>query len=429
VREPRAGGLQDPCRGRLTRRAREAGGLLCLVAALLVLAPAQAGAQSGEAPQIPARAWLLLDTGDGARLAAHDAGSSLAIASATKLMTAYVALRRLPTNSEVAAAPYSPIPGESLLGLEAGERMSVRDLLYGLLMASGNDAAVTLADGVAGSTDAFVAQMNRAARRLGLRDTSYENPIGLDGPGNYSSARDLAHLTLTLRRDELFRRIVDTPQITLESGNQPRTIMNRNDLLSSHPWINGVKTGYTPEAGNVLVATGTRKGVTLLSVVMGAPSIASRDSSTLTLLDYGFSLYRREVAVRPGERLGSASVANADTRLALRAKGGVRATVRSGQEIDIAVRAPSSVEAPILRGQRVGTATATLAGQPVGRVALVAARTVKPTPDDSLVATVDEGIPGPRAVVWLIGAGLVAIVVLIVAALAGRRPGRGAAVL
>jgi D-alanyl-D-alanine carboxypeptidase (penicillin-binding protein 5/6) len=364
-----------------------------------------------------------MDTGDGARLSAHAPSSSLAIASATKLMTAYLALRRLPVNSEVAAAPYSPIAGESLLGLEPGERMSVRDLLYGLLMASGNDAAVTLADGVSGSTEAFVAQMNRAARRLGLRDTSYENPIGLDAPGNYSSARDLADLTLTLRRDELFRRIVDTPQITLESGNQPRTIMNRNDLLSGHPWINGVKTGYTPEAGNVLVATGTRKGVTLLSVVMGASSIASRDSSTLTLLDYGFSLYRREVAVRPGERLGSASVANADTRLVLKAKGGVRATVRSGQEIDVAVHAPSSVEAPIRRGERVGTATATLAGQPVGRVALVAARTVKPTADNSPVATVDDAIPGPRAVVWLIGAGLVAIVVLIGTALAGRRSG------
>lgn len=423
MREPGAGGLQDPRRGRLTRRSRGAWGLLCLAAAVLVLAPAAAAQTSDRGPRITARAWLLLDTGDGARLAAHDPSSSLAIASATKLMTAYLALRRLPVNSKVAAVPYSPIPGESLLGLQVGERMSVRDLLFGLLIASGNDAAVTLADGVAGSTDAFVAEMNRAAGRLGLRDTSYENPIGLDAPGNYSSARDLADLTLTLRRDELFRRIVDTPRITLESGNQPRTIENRNDLLFSHPWINGVKTGYTPEAGNVLVATGTRKGVTLLSVVLGAPSIASRNSSTLALLDHGFSLYRREVAVRPGERLGSASVANADTRLSLRARGGVRATVRKGQEIDVAVHAPSSLEAPIRRGERVGTATATLAGQPVGRVALVAARTVKPTADDALVATVDDAIPGPRAVVWLIGAGVVAIVILIGTALVGRRPG------
>jgi D-alanyl-D-alanine carboxypeptidase (penicillin-binding protein 5/6) len=364
-----------------------------------------------------------MDTGDRARLASHDANSSLAIASATKLMTAYLSLRRLPLRREIAAVPYDPIPGESLLGLAAGERMSVRDLLYGLLMASGNDAAVTLADGVAGSTGGFVTQMNRAARQLGLRDTSYENPIGLDAPGNYSSARDLASLTLTLRRDELFRRIVDTPEITLESGNQPRMIENRNDLLFSHPWINGVKTGYTPEAGNVLVATGTRKGVTLLSVVMGASSIASRDSSTLALLDYGFSLYRREIAVRPGERLGSANVSNADTRIALRAKGRVRATVRRGQEIDVAVHTPPSVEAPIRRGERLGTATATLAGQPVGRVPLVASRFVKPAGGDSLVAAVDDALPGPRAVIWLICAGLVAIVILIGAALAGRRSG------
>jgi D-alanyl-D-alanine carboxypeptidase (penicillin-binding protein 5/6) len=344
------------------------------------------------------------------------------MASTTKLMTAYVALRQLALKRVVTAPPYNAIPGESLLGLEAGERMSVRDLLYGLLVPSGNDAALTLADGVAGSTEAFVTEMNRSARRLGLADTSYANPIGLDAPGNYSSARDLASLTMTLRRDELFRRIVDTPRITLETGNHPRTIVNRNDLLLSYPWIDGVKTGYTPEAGNVLVASGTRKGVTLLSVVMGAASIASRNSSSLTLLDYGFSLYSRQVAVRAGERLGSANVANADARVALTAEGGVRATVRRGQEVDVSVHTPDLIEAPIRRGERIGTATATLAGRPVGRVPLVAARSVKPA-DDSLVAQVDDAVPGPRIVVWLICAAMVAIVILIATAMVGRRSG------
>jgi len=224
-----------------------------------------------------------------------------------------------------------------------------------------------------------------------------------------------------LRNDKLFRRIVDTPQITLETGDQPRTIENRNDLVLSHPWINGVKTGYTREAGNVLVASGTQKGVTLLSVVMGAPSIAVRDSDTLALLDYGFSLYRREDAVRSGEKLGSAAVPNADARVSLVARGGIQATVRRGQTVDVALKAPSAIEAPIRRGERLGIATATLAGEPVGRVPVVAKRAVRPASSTSPVARVDDALPGPRIVVWLLVLALVAVVILIAAALAGRR--------
>jgi D-alanyl-D-alanine carboxypeptidase (penicillin-binding protein 5/6) len=397
-------------------------GIVCLALAVLAVWPAHAAAAKPPPPDLSAQAWILIDAGDRTRLAARDPDASRAMASTTKLMTAYLALHRLPLRKLVTAPPYHPIPGESLLGLEAGERMTVRDLLYGLLLPSGNDAAETLADGVAGSTPAFVAEMNRAARRLGLDETSYANPIGLDDPGNYSSPRDLADLALILRHDELFRRIVNTASITLHTGDHPRTIENHNDLVLSHPWINGVKTGYTPDAGNVLVASGTRKGVTLLSVVMGAPSIAARDSDTLALLDYGFSLYRKQAAVRPGEKLGSAQVPNADTRVALTARGGITATVRRGQTIDVSLHAPNSIEAPIHRGDRLGVATATLAGEPVGRVPVVAARGVKPA-GGSVVADVDDAIPGPRIVVWLIGAALVAVAVLIGTALPRRRPG------
>ncbi len=425
MHKPGPRGLQDPGRGRLSSPGSRARGIACIALtvalALLPVTKARADAPP-KPPEISARAWLLLDAGDRTRLAAHDPDTSLAMASTTKLMTAYLAFRRLPLDRDLTAPAYHPITGESLLGLQAGERISVHDLLYGLLLPSGNDAAVTLADGVAGSTGAFVREMNRAARRLGLDETSYANPIGLDAPGNYTSPRDLADLTLTLRRNELFRRIVDTPRITLETGDHPRTIENRNDLLLSHSWINGVKTGYTPEAGNVLVASGTRKGVTLVSVVMGAPSIGARDDDALALLDYGFSLYRRQAAVRDGERLGFAEVSNADARVPLVASDGVNATVRRGQSVAVALRAPSSIEAPIHRGERLGVATAVLAGEPVGRVPVVAARSVRPA-SGSLVAQVDDAIPGPRLVVWLLVVALAAIVILIAAALAGRRSG------
>src|SRR5204863_9811394 len=168
-------------------------------------------------------------------------------------------LRRLPLSKTIVAPAYHAMPGESLMGLRAGEQVTVHDLLYGLLLPSGNDAAVALADGVAGSTGAFVGEINRAASRLDLDDMRYANPIGLDEPGNYSSPRDLAKLTLRLRRDRVFRRIVDTPRMTL-AGAHPPTVVNRNDLVAKVPWINGVKTGYTAGAGNVLVASGSMTG-------------------------------------------------------------------------------------------------------------------------------------------------------------------------
>jgi D-alanyl-D-alanine carboxypeptidase (penicillin-binding protein 5/6) len=156
-----------------------------LVAALLAGAPAA----TAKPPQLEARAWALIDASSGEMLASHAASSQLPIASTTKLMTAYVALHELPLGKLVRAAPYVPEYGESLLGLRSGQRISVRDLLYGLILRSGNDAAYDLARAAAGSEGRFVGQMNRYAAALGLSDTHYANPIGLDERGTYSRSR------------------------------------------------------------------------------------------------------------------------------------------------------------------------------------------------------------------------------------------------
>jgi len=391
------------------------------VAILGIAVPARAS--SPRPPEIPAAAWVLVDAGDGARLAAEHPVESRAMASTTKLMTAYLALHELPLDKRLVAPPYHPILGESLLGLEPGERISVHDLLYGLLLPSGNDAALTLADGVAGSPDAFVEEMNAAARRLGLHHTSYANPIGLDDPGNYTSPRDLAKLTLRLRRDRLFRRIVDTPQTTLQTGAHPRTVVNRNDLILSTPWMNGVKTGYTPDAGNVLVGSGTRKGVTLVSVVMGEPSEATRDDDTIALLRYGFSLYPHRTPVERGEMVTTAPVSNADGELPLLAARSVHVTVRRDERTDVSVQVPDSVAAPVMRGERIGTATVSVEGTAAGSVPLLAGRSLSVAEGGSLLARTDDALPGPRAVVWGIALGAIAAIVIgiAVALTRGRR--------
>jgi len=336
-------------------------------------------------------------------------------------MTAYVARDSLRARETVVAPPYQALAAESLLGLQAGEQIEVRDLLYGLLMVSGNDAAVALAEAAAGSQDEFVSEMNAAARRLDLDDTSYANPIGLDEPGNYSSATDLAELTVRLQRDRLLRQIFDTAEYDTRSGASSRHLVNRNALVLTVPWVSGVKTGYTLDAGYVLVGSGEQKGVDLISVVLGAPSEAARDQATLDLLSYGFSLYRRERPVRAGERLAAASVKYQDTELALVAARGVGVSARADEHLDVQVDAPDEVEGPIAKGARIGSATVTIDGASVATIPLVAARAVSKA---SAVQRLDAAVPGPRAVLVIVLLGTLGGAVVAGLAVARRLRGR-----
>ena len=161
--------------------------------------------------------------------------------------------------------------------------MKVPDLLRGLLVESGNDAAVTLAEGVSGSRKAFVRQMNRRARQLGLENTHFANPIGLDQEGNYSSARDLVTLATVLRTNRFFKRSWTRRATTLKSGVRERTFANRNRLVARYEFVNGVKTGHTRGAGYVLVGSASRNGIQLVSAVLGTPSEAARDADTMAL--------------------------------------------------------------------------------------------------------------------------------------------------
>ena len=328
-------------------------------------------------PSPDARAWVLIDPGDDSVLAAKAPNRRLPIASATKLMTAYLALHDLKPSQTVTAPAYrASNPAEITLGLRAGERIRVRDLLYGLLLPSASDAAITLADAVSGSVPAFVREMNRTARKLGLDDTSYANPIGLDDPDNYSSAHDLVTLASILLRNRLFARIVNTPAATLSSGDHPRTVTSRNTLLGQEPWVNGVKTGHTLGAGYVLVGSGTRGSTTLISAVLGTPSEYVRDQSTLELLDYGFSLYHPVQKVTRGEEIASPGLDYRGDHLPLLAARPLTVTVRQGQRVSTRVTAPDEVSGDVRKGQRLGSVTVTVDGERAAASPLVAAHAV-----------------------------------------------------
>ncbi len=185
------------------------------------------------------------------------------IASTTKMMTALVTIGRASLQRTFTATNYVAQPAESVIGLRAGERMKVSDLVRGLLVASANDAAATLAVDIAGSRKKFVKLMNDQARKLGLHHTHYANPVGLDEPGNYSTVADLIKLALVLRRHAFLRETTNMGHVTLQSGDHPRPLTNVNDLLNKVSYINGVKTGHTQDAGYCLVGSATRDGITV----------------------------------------------------------------------------------------------------------------------------------------------------------------------
>jgi serine-type D-Ala-D-Ala carboxypeptidase (penicillin-binding protein 5/6) len=351
-----------------------------LAAAAVLLVPQAAGAQSTPS-RLTAKTGILIEPSSGEVLWQRGADSRRSIASTTKLMTALLVLERSKLSDVVPAADYRALPVESKINLRPGERMTVADLMRALLVWSANDAAVTLAQHVAGSRPAFVRLMNKRARELKLTGTHYANPIGLDDPANYSTARDLVNLTERLWRFKFFRRTVNRENIKLKSGDHPRSYDNRNRLVRRYRWIDGVKTGHTRQAGYVLVGAGRRNGVQLFSAVLGAPDEEARDSETLALLRYGFTLYDEVTAIRRGDLQNET--------VPIRYRRGAVLQVMAGRTISRVLRKregnpfttrvlsiPSEIEGPVRRGQALGVIEVRAHGKRVATVPLVAANAV-----------------------------------------------------
>jgi D-alanyl-D-alanine carboxypeptidase (penicillin-binding protein 5/6) len=357
-----------------------------LATAVLLVAASPAAARD---PAVSAPSAIVVDATSGDVLYARAPNRERAIASTTKLMTALLTLESVSLGDVFSAPAYQAGPAESKIGLQPGERMAVRDLLRALLLPSANDAAATLAHGIDGSTTRFVHAMNRRARQLRLRHTHYSNPVGLDEGRNYSSAADLVALARRLRQHAFFRHTTNIAKARLRTGDHRRTVINRNDLVERYRFVNGVKTGHTNKAGYVLVGSGSKKGVTVISAVLGDPSEAARDADTIALLNYGLAQLKRITPVRKGERLAAAKIRyrESDT-VPLVAARPVREVVRRGQRARVTVDAPDVVEGPKAAGARVGTATVRVGGRVIARVPVVAGA---PVPEIGLVERVFGG--------------------------------------
>ncbi len=243
----------------------------------------QALVAASRVPPVTARAALLADAQTGQVLLSLRADQPLPPASTTKMMTALIVLEHARPDEEVTVSADALI-GDASMGLMAGERLTVEELLYGLLMVSGNDAAMALAEHVGGSFEAFVALMNRRAAEMGLLNTRFVNPHGLDAPGQLTSAADLLAIARAALAYDLFAKIVATPQARVAG----RLLVNRNELLTTYPGADGVKTGTTDAAGQCLVASATREGQRAIAVVLGSQD---RYADSRVLLDHYFAYF------------------------------------------------------------------------------------------------------------------------------------------
>jgi len=403
-------------------RALSAAPFALLLTLLLAIAPAALAAPP-RPPDVSAPAAIVMESSTGDVPFRVNDRQRRPIASTTKIMTALLTLKRAQLDEVFTSPGYEGDPAESVIDLKAGEELTVRDLLRGLLLASANDAAVTLAQGVSGSTEAFVKLMNRQARRLRLRDTSYANPIGLDDPDNYSTARDLARLALVLRRDDFARETMDLPRATLRSGNKRRRIVNRNRLVRRVPIVDGVKTGRTNIAGYILVGSATRKGVTVVSVVLDEPSEAARDADTVALLDYGLSRYKRVRPVRKGQSVGQATVRyGAGASTALVAGASFKRVVERGRKVTVTPRGvPDEIEGPQPAGYRAGTLIVRAGRKVVARVPVV---TAAPVPPPKKIKQAKEAVLRPVVLLPAIGLVLVVGSLLVVGVTRRRRARR-----
>jgi serine-type D-Ala-D-Ala carboxypeptidase (penicillin-binding protein 5/6) len=393
---------------------------LCIATALAFASSVSA---MPAAPHLNVSAAALIEASTGRQLYGSGANSAEAIASTTKLMTALITLehaRRLDT--VFTQNSYYPAAADSQIGLVPGERMSVHDLLLAMLLPSADDAAEDLAYNVGHqSVPYFVAMMNVRARQLGLTHTHYATPIGLDTPGNYSSASDLVRLArFLLRTQPFFRSAVSLPRAVLRTGNHVRVVTNLNDLVARFPWIHGVKTGHTLDAGYVLVASGTQVRMTLISAVLGTSSESARDGNTLALLGYGFANYMLRTPVTARAVLARVPVAG---RAGLRARAIASRTFTSvflrSTRVHVRIEVPRQLTGPLPRHARVGTAIVFGGGQVVARVALL----------------LDRALPAPPRATSIAGFGVIPFtlvsLVLLVTAVIGfrleRKRGRRAA--
>lgn len=344
--------------------------LLILWAALLLLLPAVAGA---EETGTSARACVIIDERSGRILLSHNADAPLPMASTTKIMTALLAIELGDMNAPVTCSRNAfGVPGTSIY-LSEGETLTLRDMLYGLMLASGNDAATAIAEHIGGSVEEFCRMMTERAAELGCTNTVFLTPHGLPQDGHYTTAYDLALIAREAMTHELFREIVGTQRATIpwEGRGYDRVLNNKNRLLSSYEGATGIKTGYTKKAGRCLVFGAERDGMRIIGVVLNC---ADWFDEAARLMDKAFAQYESVTMLTQGDVAGTLPVACSDGQsVDALLSGDLTGVTPKGALPQVEIDLPQEVEAPVQTGQQLGTARLISGGEIIAEIPLVAA--------------------------------------------------------
>lgn len=345
--------------------------LAAFFAALCVCMTVPAGAQSLPEPSLSASSAILVDAETGRVLYGKGVKEERAIASITKLMTALVAVNSVPdlTREVTVKREYTLAEGSSMY-LKVGEKLTLEALLYGLLLVSGNDAALAIADFCAGDVETFVGWMNDCADELGMNNTQFANPNGLPNDAHYSTAADMAKLARVVMENETLSKIVATKSISM--GN--RSLSNHNKLLWQYEGCIGMKTGYTDKAGRTLVSCAEREGQRLIVVTLNAPNDWKDHAA---LFDYGFANYPRQMLALSGRQIKSVPVTGSLVRMvAVTTSEDVYYPLTVGEKITSKLQLPKSVPAPIFKGAIVGSMTFYLGDKEICKTYLECAASV-----------------------------------------------------
>ena len=355
------------------------------------LTPMQAMLATVPPPKLDARSWLVVDLTSGQILAEHDAHAQEAPASLTKLMTAYLTFKALKEgtiklNQMVTESKEAWQTGGSRMFIDPRVPVSVNDLLLGMIVQSGNDAAMTLAQTVGGSVSAFVAMMNRQAQQWGLKGTHFMDPTGLPDPGHHTTAYDLSIIATHIIRDfpADYARYFKVKEFTYNHITQP----NRVSLLFTDPSVDGMKTGYTSEAGYCMITSALRQFPNgprrLLTVVMGTPTERARGEESQVLLNWAYQNFDDIVLASPGKPVLTAPVwKGVDNKVELGSSVPVVISVPRGMGKDLQTKVvrPDPLVAPLQAGQRVGQLDVSMSGKPL---AVYPLEVVKAVPEAGL---------------------------------------------
>ena len=331
---------------------------------------------SGNVLAISAGSAVLMDGTTGQILYQHNPDSRSLIASTTKIMTALVVCEQCNVLDRVKIPPEAVGVEGSSLYLQEGEILTVQELLYGLMLHSGNDAAVALAIYCGGTVEGFAEMMNDKARLLGLEGTHFVNPHGLDAPDHYSCARDLAVLAAYAMENPIFYRSVSAKSVRIGS----RQLTNHNKLLWQVEGADGVKTGYTRAAGRILVGSATRDGRRLICVTINDPD-DWRDHKTL--LEQGFREYTPRQVIASGQVLGQVEILGTGSYAQLIADEDFTCALRSDEEVTLEYSGQSFVYGPVSPGEEAGWAYVLLGDTVLGKIPLVYGETVAQMPEQS----------------------------------------------